>query len=275
MVISGHIKLSIRRQCQLLMLNRSSYYKKPRGEKVENIRVMKRIDEVYLKHPCYGSRRMMHILNQEGVRISRHRVRRLMQIMGIQAIYQQPRTSLKAPEHKVYPYLLKNLTIERSNHVWCSDITYVPMRRGFMYLTAIMDWYSRKVLSWRLSNTLDTRFCLESLEEAIGIYGKPDIFNTDQGAQYTSQAFTGSLEKNGIQISMDGKGRWVDNVMIERLWRSVKYECLYLQEFDDIRGLNNTLQAWIDFYNKERPHSTFNGRTPSDVYYENLQKLAA
>jgi putative transposase len=257
------------------MLNRSSYYKKPRGEKVENIRVMKRIDEVYLKHPCYGSRRMMHILNQEGVRISRHRVRRLMQIMGIQAIYQQPRTSLKAPEHKVYPYLLKNLTIERSNHVWCSDITYVPMRRGFMYLTAIMDWYSRKVLSWRLSNTLDTRFCLESLEEAIGIYGKPDIFNTDQGAQYTSQAFTGSLEKNGIQISMDGKGRWVDNVMIERLWRSVKYECLYLQEFDDIRGLNNTLQAWIDFYNKERPHSTFNGRTPSDVYYENLQKLAA
>ena len=198
-----------------------------------------------------------------------------MQIMGLQAIYQRPRTSLNAPEHKVYPYLLRNLTIERANQVWCSDITYVPMKRGFMYLTAIMDWYSRKVLTWRLSNTLDTRFCVESLEEAIELYGKPGIFNTDQGAQYTSKAFTQALGNHKIQISMDGKGCWVDNVMIERLWRSVKYECLYLQEFDDIRGLKSTLKTWMLFYNKNRPHSTFNGRPPNDVYYESLQKLAA
>ena len=236
---------------------------------------MKKIDEVYLSHPYYGSRRMTHVLTQEGVQVSRHRVRRLMRLMGIQAIHPKPRTSINNPEHKVYPYLLRNLPIKQPNQVWCSDITYVPMKQGFMYLTAIMDWYSRKVLSWRLSNTLDTSFCVESLEEALHTYGKPKIFNTDQGAQYTSDDFINVLKKQKIKISMDGKGRWMDNVMIERLWRSVKYECLYLEEFDSIKALRNTLKNWFNFYNEERPHATFDGRCPNDVYDEPTIKLAA
>ena len=233
MVNVKHLKLSIRSQCRLLMLNRSSYYYQPRSESTENLAIMKKIDKIYLSHPYYGSRRMTHVLNQqEDIQVSRHRVRRLMRLMGIQAIHPKPKTSLGNKEHKVYPYLLRNLTIDRPNQVWCSDITYVPMKRGFMYLTAIMDWHSRKVLTWRLSNTLDASFCVETLEEALEIYGKPDIFNTDQGAQYTCDDFINLLKENKINISMDGKGRWMDNVMIERLWRSVKYECLYLQEFD-------------------------------------------
>jgi putative transposase len=275
MVVQEHPMLSVRSQCRLLRLSRSSYYCQPKGESAENLAIMKKIDEVYLSHPYYGSRRMTHVLTQEGVQVSRHRVRRLMRLMGIQAIHPKPRTSINNPEHKVYPYLLRNLPIKQPNQVWCSDITYVPMKQGFMYLTAIMDWYSRKVLSWRLSNTLDTSFCVESLEEALHTYGKPKIFNTDQGAQYTSDDFINVLKKQKIKISMDGKGRWMDNVMIERLWRSVKYECLYLEEFDSIKALRNTLKNWFNFYNEERPHATFDGRCPNDVYDEPTIKLAA
>jgi putative transposase len=275
MVVQEHPMLSVRSQCRLLRLSRSSYYCQPKGESAENLAIMKKIDEVYLSHPYYGSRRMTHVLTQEGVQVSRHRVRRLMRLMGIQAIHPKPRTSINNPEHKVYPYLLRNLPIKQPNQVWCSDITYVPMKQGFMYLTAIMDWYSRKVLSWRLSNTLDTSFCVESLEEALHTYGKPKIFNTDQGAQYTSDDFINVLKKQKIKISMDGKGRWMDNVMIERLWRSVKYECLYLEEFDSIKALINTLKNWFNFYNEERPHATFDGRCPNDVYDEPTIKLAA
>lgn len=275
MVNVEHLKLSIRSQCRLLMLNRSSYYCQPKGENTKNLAIMKKIDKIYLSHPYYGSRRMTHVLKQEEFQVSRHRVRRLMRLMGIQAIHPKPKTSLGNKEHKVYPYLLRNLTIDRPNQVWCSDITYVPMKRGFMYLTAIMDWHSRKVLTWRLSNTLDASFCVEVLEEALQIYGRPDIFNTDQGAQYTCDNFINLLKKNEIKISMDGKGRWMDNVMIERLWRSVKYECLYLQEFDIIRELKNALQNWFVFYNGERPHTTFGGRRPNEVYDSNSTKLAA
>lgn len=276
MVNVEHLKLSIRSQCRLLMLNRSSYYCQPKGESTENLAIMKKIDKIYLSHPYYGSRRMTHVLNQqEDIQVSRHRVRRLMRVMGIQAIHPKPKTSLGNKKHKVYPYLLRNLTIDQPNQVWCSDITYVPMKRGFMYLTAIMDWHSRKVLTWRLSNTLDARFCVEALEEALQIYGKPYIFNTDQGAQYTCDDFITLLKGNEIKISMDGKGRWMDNVMIERLWRSVKYECLYLQEFDSIREMKNALQNWFVFYNGERPHATFSGRRPNEVYDSNSTKLAA
>jgi putative transposase len=257
------------------MLNRSSYYCQPRGESAENLAIMKKIDKIYLSHPYYGSRRMTHVLKQEDIQVSRHRVRRLMRLMGVQAIHPTPKTSLGNKEHKVYPYLLRNLTINRSNQVWCSDITYVPMKQGFMYLTAIMDWHSRKVLTWRLSNALDASFCVEALEEALQIYGEPDIFNTDQGAQYTCDDFINLLKGNEIKISMDGKGRWMDNVMIERLWRSVKYECLYLQEFDSIKELKTTLQNWFAFYNGERPHATFGGRRPNEVYDNVRTKLAA
>ena len=274
-MIPKHEKLSIRTQCRLLKLNRSSFYQATTGESLENINLMKLIDQLYLQHPTYGSRRMQYILKAKGKNVGRHRVRRLMQKMGIQAIYQKPKTSLPNQKHKIYPYLLKNLTIDSPNQVWCSDITYVPMKKGFMYLTAIMDWHSRKVLSWKLSNSLETSFCVEALEEAIETYGLPAIFNTDQGAQYTSQEFTNALKKYNIKISMDGKGRWVDNVMIERLWRTVKYECMYLQEFNCIKHLRSTIKDWVGFYNRERPHSTFGGLTPNDVYYQRVTKLAA
>ena len=275
MVDQGHASLSIRSQCRLLSISRSSYYFYPKGESSENLVFMKRIDDLYLLHPYYGSRRMTYVLRQEGFGVSRHRVQRLMRLMGIQAIHPKPKTSLGNKEHRVYPYLLRDLTIDRSNQVWCSDITYIPMRRGFIYLTAIMDWHSRKVLSWKLSNTLDARFCVEALEEALQTYGNPEIFNTDQGAQYTSEDFTSVLKSHEIKISMDGKGRWMDNVMIERLWRSLKQECIYLQEFDSIKELKKALQNWFIFYNHERPHVTFEGRKPNEIYDNKKLKLAA
>lgn len=275
MVVQAHETLSIRAQCRLLGLSRSGYYLQPKGESAENLAVMKQVDEIYLSHPYFGSRRMTYVLKAEGHQVSRHRVRRLMRLMGIQAIHPKPKTSLGNKEHTVYPYLLRDLTIDRPNQVWCTDITYIPMKRGFMYLTVLMDWHSRKVLSWRLSNTLDARFCVEALEEALQTYGKPEIFNTDQGAQYTSEDFTKVLKEHKIQISMDGKGRWMDNVMIERLWRSVKQECVYLQEFDSIKELKNALQNWFRFYNEDRPHATFDGRTPNDVYHGTITTLAA
>jgi putative transposase len=275
MVVQEHPMLSVRSQCRLLRLSRSSYYCQPKGESAENLAIMKKIDEVYLSHPYYGSRRMTHVLTQEGVQVSRHRVRRLMRLMGIQAIHPKPRTSINNPEHKVYPYLLRNLPIKQPNQVWCSDITYVPMKQGFMYLTAIMDWYSRKVLSWRLSNTLDTSFCVESLEEALHTYGKPKIFNTDQGAQYTSDDFINVLKKQKIKISMDGKGRWVDSVFVERLWRSVKYDEVYLKAYDGMQSAKSSLSAYFTFYNSERRHQSLDRQTPDQVYYENVARMAA
>lgn len=272
MINKGHQKLSIVKQCMLLSINRSSYYYQPATETDYNLFLMKIIDQEYLKYPFYGSRQMRRHLVRMGNNISRHRVRRLMRKMGLIAIYQKPKTSYKNDTHKIYPYLLRNLKISKSNQVWCSDITYIPIKKGFMYLVAIKDWYSRKVLSWRLSNTMDISFCLEVLDEAIMKYGTPEIFNTDQGSQYTSIEFTDKLKEHNIKISMDGKGCWLDNVFIERLWRSLKYECIYLQEFDNVIQLKTSIGKWIDFYNCTRPHSVFDGKTPNEVYNESLKK---
>ena len=233
MVVRDHPALSLSRQCRLLSLGRSSLYYEPKGESAETLALMRRIDELFLKYPFYGARRMALHLRREGVRIGRRRAGRLMRLMGLQAIYRAPRTSAPHPEHRVYPYLLRGLAIERANHVWCADITYIPVQRGFLYLVAIMDWASRYVLAWRLSNTLDASFCTDALDEALARHGAPEIFNTDQGSQFTSFAFTGRLQASGIRVSMDGRGRCMDNIFIERLWRSLKYEAIYLHEIAD------------------------------------------
>ena len=266
MVDPANDNLGISRQCKLLSINRSTFYSPSKGENPLNLKLMRLIDEQFLKTPFYGSRQMARHLRREGYCVGRHRVRRLMKLMGIQAIYQAPRTSAPHPEHKIYPYLLRGLEINRPNQVWCTDITYIPMGRGFLYLVAIMDWHSRKVLSWRLSNTMDTSFCLEALEEAIDKYGSPEIFNTDQESQFTSLDFTGLLKAHEVKISMDGKGRWMDNVFIERLWRSLKYECVYLKAFTNGLHARHEIREWIRYYNDSRPHSTFDGKTPSEVY---------
>lgn len=258
--------VTISKQCDLLSISRSGWYYDPKGESPLNLHLMRLIDEQFLETPYYGSRQMARHLQRQGYNVGRHRVRRLMRLMGIEAVYQKPRTSDPHPCHKTYPYLLRGLEITRANQVWCTDITYIPVKRGFLYMVAIMDWYSRKVLSWRLSNTMDTGFCVEALEEAIVRYGKPEIFNTDQGSQFTSFDFTGVLKENGIKISMDGKGRWMDNVFIERLWRSLKYECVYLNAFDNGLQARQKIGAWIAHYNETRPHSSFDGLTPGEVY---------
>ncbi len=252
----------------MLGLARSTWYDRPTGEKVVTLDLMRRIDEQFLVTPFYGSRQMQRHLNNQGIAVGRARVRRLMRKMGLMAIYQKPRTSVPHPEHTVYPYLLRGLQIDRPDHVWCADITYVPMNRGFLYLVAIMDWHSRAVLSWRLSNTMDTDFCVAALEEAMNRYGVPEIFNTDQGAQFTSQEFTQALKDADISISMDGKGRWMDNVFIERLWRSVKWECIYLRELETGSQARQAIGNWVRFYNELRPHTAFDGRRPMDVYRE-------
>jgi putative transposase len=266
MIVPGRPGLTLSRQCQLLSISRSSFYYAPRGESPENLALMRRIDELFLKYPFYGSRQMACQLRREGVWIGRHRVRRLMRLMGLEAIYQAPRTSNPHPAHKIYPYLLGNLAIVHSDHVWCADITYIPVRRGFLYLVAIMDWATRHVLAWRLSNTMDTGFCIEALREAMARHGKPEIFNTDQGSQFTSLDFTGVLKDAGVAISMDGRGRCMDNIFIERLWRSLKYEAVYLHEMTDGFAAERVIGTWIDFYNTERPHSALDGATPTDAY---------
>ena len=266
MVDRGHNQLSIARQCLVLGLGRSTYYYQPKGESPYNLELMRVIDREYLKFPFFGTRQMKRHLVNMGYKVGRRRVKRLMRKMGIRAVYQKPRTSLSDASHKVYPYLLRGLEIDRPNQVWCADITYIPVRRGFMYLVAVMDWHSRYVLSWRLSNTMDASFCVEAVEEAISRYGVPDIFNTDQGSQFTSLEFTGALKEAGTRISMDGKGRWMDNVFIERLWRSAKYECVYLNEFKDGKEARRGLKEWFDFYNQVRPHSVFDGKRPIEVY---------
>ena len=261
--------LPVVQQCQLLSLNRSTFYYQPKSVSEADLNLMRQIDEMHLKRPFYGSRRICDWLQDEGHQINRKRVQRLMRQMGITALYPKKNTSRPGKGHKVYPYLLKGLKIDRPNQAWATDISYIPMARGFVYLVAIMDWHSRKVLSWRLSNTLDTEFCLDALEEAIERYGKPEIFNTDQGVQFTSEAFTGALKHHGIRISMDGKGRWVDNVFVERLWRSVKYEEVYLHAYESVAQARSRIGRYFEFYNTERKHQTLK-MTPDQAYNMNL-----
>ena len=269
------IKLSLRRQCQLVGVSRSSAYYTPRPLKAEDLEIMRIIDEQYLKTPTYGSRTMRNHLRRLGYKINRKRVQRLMQRMGIEAIYPRPKTSIANPQHRIYPYLLKGMDINQPNMVWATDITYIPMKRGFMYLVAVMDWYSRKVLSWRLSNTLDADFCVAALEEAISRYGAPEIFNTDQGAQFTGSKFTGVLKSNNIRISMDGRGRSHNLLVGKCLWWTVKYHYVYLHEFGSGLELRVGLKDWFKFYNQNRPHHTFNGKTPDEVYYQEPLNLKA
>ena len=266
MIRRDHPGLSLSRQCRLLSISRSSFYYAPKGESPGNLALMRHIDELFLKYPFYGSRQMVRQLWREGVCVGRHRVRRLMRLMGLEAIYQAPRTSAPHPAHRVYPYLLKGMAIDRPNQVWCADITYIPVQRGFLYLVAIMDWATRHVLSWRLSNTMDAGFCVEALNEALARYGRPEIFNTDQGSQFTSLDFTDTLGDAGIRISMDGRGRCMDNIFVERLWRSLKYEAVYLHELTDGFVAERVINEWFAFYNAERPHSALDGRTPAEAY---------
>jgi putative transposase len=261
-----HSELSIRRQCELLEISRSGWYYAPKGDSQENLLLMREIDEQYLKTPWYGSRQMARALRRKGHSVNRKRVQRLMRTMGLRSLAPGPNTSRKHPAHPVYPYLLRDRVINGPNQAWCCDVTYIPMARGYVYLVAIMDWHTRHVLSWRLSTTQDVRFCLEALEEALEIYGKPVIFNTDQGSQFTSKDWTDRLKAAEIEISMDGKGCWVDNVFVERLWRSLKHECVYLNAFDAVREATAGIGQWIDYYNRERPHSSLGDLTPSEAY---------
>ena len=261
--------ISIRRQCDLIGLSRSGYYYTDilsGNQSHENLFYMSLIDQKYLARPFYGSRRMTHYLYSLGYEVNRKRIRRLMRVMGIQAIYPRPRTSIKGKDHKIYPYLLRGMNIDRKDQVWAVDITYIPMAYGFMYLVAIMDWFSRYVLSWELSNTLDSDFCITALKNALN-YGIPDIFNSDQGSQFTSHDFTDQLLSAGIRISMDGRGRVMDNIFIERLWRSLKYEDIYIKDYETVKQLHEGLDQYFEFYNNERPHQSLEYRTPAMMYF--------
>jgi putative transposase len=275
----GHQTLSIVRQCDLLSLSRSGFYYQPVGETAENLALMRLIDAQFLETPWYGARQMARHLRRAGHPVGRKRVRRLMGQMGLVPIYQRPRTTVPHPAHVVHPYLLRGLVIDRPNQVWCADMTYIPMSRGFLYLVAVMDWATRKVLAWRLSNTMDVDFCVAAVEEALASFGTPEMFNTDQGSQFTSPRFTGLLSEAAVRISMDGRGRWMDNVFIERLWRSLKYECVYLHAFETGSGVRAGLARWIGYYNAERPHSALAGRTPDEAYrltnVFKMEKMAA
>jgi putative transposase len=266
MIDRQHSGLPVVRQCRLLDLARSTVYYRPVPVSDADLGLMRLIDEQYLRTPYYGSRRMAAWLRRQGHAVNRKRVRGLMRLLGISAIYQKPNTSKPNPEHKIYPYLLRDLDIDRVNQVWCADITYIPMARGFLYLVAIMDWVSRRVLAWRLSNTMEADFCVEALEEALARYGRPEIFNTDQGSQFTSTAFTGVLQRQGIAISMDGKGRFMDNIFIERLWRSLKYEEVFLKAYASVAEARVNISKYLSHYNEERPHQALDYRTPREVF---------
>ena len=270
MIERNHKELPIIKQCGLLSISRSSFYHEPKGESADNLKLMAEIDRRFLDTPFYGVQQMTWHLRAKGWMVNVKRIRRLMRLMGLMPIYQQPRTSIPDKGHKRYPYLLKGMKIGRPNQVWCADITYIPLARGFLYLVAIMDWSSRTVLAWRLSNTMDVQFCVDALDEALGRYGAPEIFNTDQGSQLTSWAWTQRLRGTGIRISMDGRGRFLDNIFIERLWRSLKYECVYLHAFSGGRDARNGIGKWVDFYNNFRPHSAHGGATPASVYRDRL-----
>jgi putative transposase len=261
-------ELPVVRQCQILELSRSSVYYRPAPVSDGTLRLMKRIDELHMAYPFYGSRKLKVLLRREGFDIGRRHVQTLMGKLGIEALYRKPRLSVPGDGHRIYPYLLRDMKIERPNQVWCTDITYIPLSKGFAYLVAVMDWHSRKVLAWRLSNTMETDFCIEALEEALARHGTPEIFNTDQGSQFTSTDFTQVLLDHNIRISMDGKGRWMDNVFIERLWRSsLKYDDVYLKAYDSIPAARTSIGAYFDLYNRFRPHQSLTDRTPDDVYY--------
>lgn len=267
MIERGRPGLSLTRQCELVQVSRSSLYYVPKPITAEELDLRRRIDEIYLRHPFMGSRQIARVLlRQQGLRVNRKRVQRLMRAMGLQAITPGPHTSIPHPDHRKYPYLLRGLEVTRPNQVWASDITYIPMARGFLFLVAIMDWHSRCVLSWKLSNTLDSSFCLEALEEALQLHGAPEIFNTDQGAQFTSEHWIQACESRGIRVSMDGKGRALDNVFIERLWRTLKYEQVYPSPAENGHQLEARLRAYFAWYNDERPHSSLGDRTPREVH---------
>ena len=266
MVLKDHPRLNIIQQCGLLGISRSSWYRPQCPVSGQTLELMRVMDELFLNEPYLGSRQMRKRLRRLGYEVGRHRVRRLMHLMGLAAVYQRPRTSVPHPQHPIYPYLLRGVAITRPNQVWCADITYIPMRRGFLYLVAVMDWHSRKALAWRLSNTLDADFCVAALEEAIENYGTPEIFNTDQGCQFTSFGFTGLLKDNGIRISMDGRGCWRDNIMVERLWRTLKYENIYLHAYETGSEVRTGIGAWLHTYNTIRGHSSLDDYTPDEVY---------
>jgi len=265
--------VSIRRRCELLSLIRSSLYYVKQPENRENLAIMEAIDRKYTEDPCYGIRRMTEHLRQvEGFNVNHKRVRRLMRLMGLATIYQKPRTSKRNPQHALYPYLLRNLPVNRPNQVWAADITYIPMARGFVYLVAILDWHSRFVLSWRISTSLDTGFCLEALNEALEKYGPPEISNTDQGSQFTSQSWIARLLAAGIKVSMDGKGRYLDNIFVERFWRTLKYEDIYLKRYESVRELKAGLSKYIRYYNENRLHQALGYQTPQQVYSTGVEK---
>ena len=267
-------ELPFKKRCELLSIPRSSAYYQSTDDTSRDDIIMRAMDEIHLRLPFYGSRRICDELADDGQIVNRKHVQRLMRLMGMNTLYPKPNTSRAHHVHRVYPYLLRGLNVERANQVWCADITYIPMRRGFVYLVAVMDWYSRKVLSWRTSNTLDAEFCVAALHEALRKYGTPEIFNTDQGCQFTGEDFTVVLKDTGIRISMDGKGRWVDNVFIERLWRSLKYEEVYLTAYENIPQAREGIRRWMRFYNQRRKHQALERRTPDTLYYESLNAEA-
>jgi len=276
MIDRDHRQLSLVRQCKLLSVSRAWVYYRPVPVRAEDLELMALMDRQYLKNPFYGSRKMKVWLLGEGYLVSRDKVRRLMRLMGLEAIYRRPNTSKPAPGHRVYPYLLKGVDVNRVDQVWAADITYIPMAQGFLYLIAIMDWHSRYVVAWKLSNTMDTSFCVAALEEALS-RGRPEIFNTDQGSQFTSEAFTSQLQERGIRVSMDGKGRYLDNIFVERLWRSIKYEEVYLKAYQSVAEARVGINAYLEFYNRQRPHQALGYRTPAEVYQNGQEgkKVAA
>jgi putative transposase len=274
MIERGH-DLPLTRQAEVLGLSRGSLYYQPRPVPAADLAVIRRIDELHLDYPFAGSRMLRDLLRGEGIAVGRERVASMMRRMGIEALYRRPHTSKPADGHKIYPYLLRGLVVERANQVWAMDITYIPMARGFVYLAAVVDWFSRRVLAWRVSITMDVEFCLEALEEALARYGRPEIFNTDQGSQFTSAAFIALLLENAIAISMDGRGAWRDNVFVERLWRSVKYEEVYLRAYDSVAEARASIGRYLDSYNRKRPHSSLDARTPDRAYFDSLPLVAA
>ena len=268
--------LPIKQQAEVLDISRSTVYYEPRTISAEDLWLMRRIDELHLNYPFAGSRMLRGLLWQQGLVVGRRHIKTLMRKMGVEAIYRKPNTSKPAPGHRIYPYLLRGLAVLRPNQVWAMDITYIPMARGFIYLAAVVDWFTRRVLAWKLSITMESSFCVEALEEALSKSEKPEIFNTDQGSQFTSEAFTGRLKEEGIRISMDGKGRWRDNVFVERIWKSIKYEEVYLHAYESVQEARASIGRYLEFYNSFRPHSSLDGFTPDQVYFNRLpESLAA